>query len=83
VTTVSPQARRVMVYAGAGLLGAVGVVSWPVAATVAGVTWITQPRGDSEGSAQPTTTRRADATTASAKSTRTGRRPRRTANEAN
>jgi hypothetical protein len=44
VGTVSPHARRVAAYAGVGLLGAVGVVEWPVAAAGAAVVWLTQPR---------------------------------------
>ncbi|MFB0614940.1 hypothetical protein [Streptomyces sp. AGS-58] len=44
VGAVSPRGRRVAVYAGAGLLGAAGVVEWPVALTGAAVAWFTQPR---------------------------------------
>lgn len=44
VGAVSPRGRRMAVYAGAGLLGAAGVVEWPVALTGAAVAWITQPR---------------------------------------
>jgi hypothetical protein len=44
VGAVSPHARRVAAYAGVGLLGAVGVVEWPVAAAGAAVVWLTQPR---------------------------------------
>jgi hypothetical protein len=44
VGIVSPHARRVAAYAGVGLLGAVGVVEWPVAAAGAAVVWLTQPR---------------------------------------
>lgn len=44
VGAASPQARRVAAYAGAGLLGVVGVVEWPVAAAGAAVVWLTQPR---------------------------------------
>ncbi|GDY29059.1 hypothetical protein [Gandjariella thermophila] len=49
VGTVSPQARRAAVYAGAAALGVIGLIEWPVAAAVAGVAWLTQPRreGDS------------------------------------
>jgi hypothetical protein len=46
VGAVSPQARRMAVYAGAGLLGVAGVVEWPVVATVAAAAWLTQPRPD-------------------------------------
>ncbi|MFG2352664.1 hypothetical protein [Streptomyces sp. NPDC048521] len=44
VGAVSPRGRRMAVYAGAGLLGAAGVVEWPVALTGAAVAWLTQPR---------------------------------------
>ncbi|MCS0600928.1 hypothetical protein NX794_06740 [Streptomyces sp. LP11] len=44
VGVVSPRGRRMAVYAGAGLLGAAGVVEWPVALTGAAVAWLTQPR---------------------------------------
>ncbi|MFB7504194.1 hypothetical protein [Streptomyces broussonetiae] len=44
VGAVSPRSRRMAVYAGAGLLGAAGVVEWPVALTGAAVAWLTQPR---------------------------------------
>ncbi|WP_305965152.1 hypothetical protein [Streptomyces sp. IMTB 2501] len=44
VGAVSPRGRRIAVYAGAGVLGAVGVVEWPVALTGAAVAWLTQPR---------------------------------------
>ncbi|WP_445525904.1 hypothetical protein [Streptomyces cyslabdanicus] len=41
---VSPRGRRLAVYTGAGVLGAAGVVEWPVALTGAAVAWLTQPR---------------------------------------
>ncbi|MEU6668398.1 hypothetical protein [Streptomyces sp. NPDC046727] len=44
VGAVSPRGRRMAVYAGAGVLGAAGVVEWPVALTGAAVAWLTQPR---------------------------------------
>ncbi|MFD4230228.1 hypothetical protein [Streptomyces sp. NPDC058545] len=44
VGIVSPHARRVAAYTGAGLLGVAGVVEWPVAVTGAAVVWLTQPR---------------------------------------
>ena len=44
VSAVSPRTRRIAAYAGAGVLGAVGVVEWPVAAAGAAVVWLTQPR---------------------------------------
>ena len=43
IGAVSPHARRVAAYAGVGLLGAAGVVEWPVAAAGAAVVWLTQP----------------------------------------
>ncbi|MEU6590656.1 hypothetical protein ABZ923_15785 [Streptomyces sp. NPDC046881] len=56
VGAVSPRGRRMAVYAGAGVLGAAGVVEWPVALTGAAVAWLTQPRpagaGDA-GAAEP------------------------------
>ncbi|MFB9466877.1 hypothetical protein [Streptomyces cinereospinus] len=55
VGAVSPRGRRVAVYTGAGLLGVAGVVEWPVALTVAGVAWLTQPRPghEDDGAAAP------------------------------
>jgi hypothetical protein len=44
VGIVSPRARRVAAYTGAGLLGVAGVVEWPVVAAGAAVVWLTQPR---------------------------------------
>ncbi|MEV6113931.1 hypothetical protein AB0L59_15785 [Streptomyces sp. NPDC052109] len=44
VGAVSPRGRRIAVYAGAGVLGAAGLVEWPVALTGAAVAWLTQPR---------------------------------------
>ncbi|MFC9634900.1 hypothetical protein ACFTY8_38035 [Streptomyces mirabilis] len=44
IGAVSPRSRRLAVYAGAGVLGAAGVVEWPVAVTGAAVAWLTQPR---------------------------------------
>ncbi|MFI2204889.1 hypothetical protein ACH47Z_29720 [Streptomyces sp. NPDC020192] len=44
VSAVSPRRRRIAVYVGAGVLGAAGVVEWPVALTGAAVAWLTQPR---------------------------------------
>lgn len=44
VGSVSPRARRAAVYAGAGILGAAGLVEWPVAAAGAAVVWLTQQR---------------------------------------
>jgi hypothetical protein len=59
IGAVSPRGRRIAVYAGAGVLGAAGVVEWPVALTGAAVAWLTQPRpaqpptGGSEAGQQP------------------------------
>jgi hypothetical protein len=44
VGSSSPQTRRAAVYLGAGVLGAVGVVEWPVAAAIAVAVWISQQR---------------------------------------
>ncbi|MFJ7072159.1 hypothetical protein [Streptomyces sp. NPDC098781] len=43
IGAVSPRSRRIAVYTGAGLLGAAGVVEWPVAITGAAIAWVTQP----------------------------------------
>ncbi|MEV7993323.1 hypothetical protein AB0O67_15790 [Streptomyces sp. NPDC086077] len=56
VGTVSPRGRRVAVYTGAGLLGVAGVVEWPIALTVAGVAWLTQPKPGHDGNGAATTT---------------------------
>ncbi|MFE7979813.1 hypothetical protein [Streptomyces shenzhenensis] len=45
VESVSPRRRRLVVYAGAGVLGVVGVVEWPIALTGAAVAWLTQAGG--------------------------------------
>lgn len=51
VGVVSPRSRRMAAYAGAGLMGAAGVVEWPLAAAGAAVVWLTQSRpGRAEGS---------------------------------
>ncbi|GAA2484875.1 hypothetical protein [Streptomyces longisporus] len=44
IAAISPRGRRMAVYTGAGVLGAAGVVEWPVALTGAAVAWLTQPR---------------------------------------
>ncbi|MFC5909760.1 hypothetical protein [Streptacidiphilus monticola] len=44
VGLVSPRSRRWAAYAGAGVLGAVGVVEWPVAAAGAAGVWLSQGR---------------------------------------
>lgn len=55
VGSASPRARRVAVYAGVGVLGAAGIVEWPVAAAGAAVVWLTQQRPASGGAeAAPT-----------------------------
>ncbi|MDF3287870.1 MULTISPECIES: hypothetical protein [Streptomyces] len=51
VGVMSPHARRVAAYAGAGLLGVAGLVEWPVAAAGAAVVWLTQPRPEHNGGA--------------------------------
>ncbi|MEV5986085.1 hypothetical protein AB0L85_13815 [Streptomyces sp. NPDC052051] len=80
VGAVSPRGRRLAVYTGAGVLGAVGLVEWPVAVTGAAVAWLTQSRPEqSERSAQADGSRSAQRTasgarkTASARSTASGR----------
>ncbi|AIR96839.1 hypothetical protein [Streptomyces glaucescens] len=63
VGAVSPRGRRIAVYTGAGLLGAAGVVEWPVAVAGAAVAWLTQPkpgqrqeqRSGQDGGAAPAT----------------------------
>ncbi|WP_314176651.1 hypothetical protein [Streptomyces winkii] len=50
VGIVSPQARRVAAYTGAGILGVAGVIEWPVAVAGAAAVWLTQPRpADTDG----------------------------------
>ncbi|MFF9075649.1 hypothetical protein ACF1BP_31555 [Streptomyces sp. NPDC014735] len=44
VGIVSPRARRVAAYTGAGLLGVAGVIEWPLAAAGAAAVWLTQQR---------------------------------------
>lgn len=51
IGAVSPRGRRIAVYAGAGVLGATGVVEWPVALTGAAVAWLTRPRPGTERAA--------------------------------
>jgi hypothetical protein len=51
IGNVSPRARRVAVYTGAGLLGAAGVIDWPLAAAGAAAVWLTQPRPHHNGAA--------------------------------
>ncbi|MGI5441141.1 hypothetical protein ACQEV4_28310 [Streptomyces shenzhenensis] len=84
VESVSPRRRRLVVYAGAGVLGAVGVVEWPIALTGAAVAWLTQAGGGQPEGAPPAagtarrtgagTTRAAKAPAAASKRASTGRR---------
>ncbi|MFD8706810.1 hypothetical protein ACFV1W_30115 [Kitasatospora sp. NPDC059648] len=55
VGLVSPRARRIAAYTGAGLLGALGAVEWPVAAAGAAAVWLTQarPRSSARSAATP------------------------------
>lgn len=53
VGMVSPRSRRIAAYAGVGLLGAAGVVEWPVAAAGAAVVWLTQSRPRTGGPDAP------------------------------
>ncbi|MBV9025496.1 MAG: hypothetical protein JO362_17280 [Streptomycetaceae bacterium] len=78
VGIVSPHARRVAAYAGAGLLGVAGVVEWPVAAAGAAVVWLTQPRpqeaeaeavADADRKAGQKTSRKADQKAGATKTT--------------
>ncbi|WP_333776035.1 hypothetical protein [Streptomyces sp. IBSBF 3136] len=69
---VSPRSRRLAVYTGAGVLGAAGVVEWPVAVTGAAVAWLTQARpGDRERSGSDDV--RAEGTGQSGRAGRPGR----------
>ncbi|MFJ7945109.1 hypothetical protein ACIQ6K_15885 [Streptomyces sp. NPDC096354] len=60
VGIVSPHARRVAAYTGAGLLGVAGVVEWPVAVTGAAVVWLTQSRPTDTAEAQASGQARAE-----------------------
>ncbi|GAA2239834.1 hypothetical protein GCM10010430_21480 [Kitasatospora cystarginea] len=82
VGVVSPRSRRIAAYAGAGLLGAAGLVEWPIAAAGAAVVWLTQPRpgGADEGAtagtgARATRTTRRAAAKPSAKAKSSAKRP--------
>lgn len=55
IGAVSPRGRRMAVYAGAGVLGAAGVVEWPVALTGAAVAWLTRPRPAQRPGGEPGT----------------------------
>ncbi|WP_051824381.1 hypothetical protein [Kitasatospora aureofaciens] len=57
VGLVSPRARRIAAYTGAGLLGAVGAVEWPVAAAGAAAVWLTQARSKSSSGSAATPAR--------------------------
>ncbi|SDK30180.1 hypothetical protein [Streptomyces indicus] len=48
VGVVSPKSRRIVAYAGAGLLGVAGAIEWPIAVTGAAVVWLTQSRDEDE-----------------------------------
>ncbi|MEV6741806.1 hypothetical protein AB0N14_34890 [Streptomyces sp. NPDC051104] len=72
VGAVSPRGRRLAVYAGAGVLGAVGVVEWPVALTGAAVAWLTQPRPQASGQA-PAQASESEGTTSTATRPRASR----------
>ncbi|MEU3218237.1 hypothetical protein [Streptomyces sp. NPDC006971] len=79
VGIVSPRARRVAAYTGAGLLGVAGVIEWPLAAAGAAAVWLTQQRpkdaaaaraadeARAEGSQTKRTARSAKASTATGK----------------
>ncbi len=69
VESVSPRTRRVAAYTGAGLLGAAGLIEWPVAAAGAAAVWLTQARrknGQARQSGQTTATVTAEAPEAKA-----------------
>ncbi|MEU3099090.1 hypothetical protein ABZ690_31245, partial [Streptomyces sp. NPDC006967] len=53
IGAVSPRGRRMAVYAGAGVLGAAGLVEWPVALTGAAVAWLTRPRPTGRADGEP------------------------------
>ncbi|MFH9347916.1 hypothetical protein [Kitasatospora sp. NPDC017646] len=57
VGLVSPRARRIAAYTGAGLLGALGAVEWPVAAAGAAAVWLTQARPVGAAGAAPSPAR--------------------------
>jgi hypothetical protein len=73
VGSVSPRGRRIAAYTGAGLLGAAGVVEWPVAVAGAAAVWLTQQKpGDRKGretADRPVSTSVRTSTGASARST--------------
>ncbi|MGW5658861.1 hypothetical protein ACWEWG_01985 [Streptomyces sp. NPDC003758] len=72
VGAMSPRGRRPAVYAGAGVLGAVGLVEWPVAVTGAAVAWLTQPRPKASGQG-PGQVSESEGTTSTATRPRTSR----------
>lgn len=73
VGAVSPRGRRMAAYTGAGILGATGVVGWPVAVAGAAAVWLTQQRpGNRPGT--PGTPGRSPAKGASTGSTGSSRR---------
>ncbi|MGW2371079.1 hypothetical protein [Kitasatospora sp. NPDC001683] len=72
VGLVSPRARRIAAYTGAGLLGVLGVVEWPVAAAGAAAVWLTQtrPRSRAGAASAPARAGRSAAKSRTAKSSR-------------
>lgn len=73
VGIVSPRARRVAAYTGAGILGVAGVVEWPVAVVGAAAVWLTQPRpADMDGEAEDTDVARTQKRTAKRAASRSG-----------
>ncbi|MER6302597.1 hypothetical protein ABT247_23995 [Kitasatospora sp. NPDC001539] len=78
VGLVSPRARRIAAYAGAGLLGALGAVEWPVAAAGAAAVWLTQPRPAAAEEAAAASVRPGPGKTASGGRSRTATRSRTT-----
>jgi hypothetical protein len=55
VGAVPPRGRRMAAYTGAGILGATGVVGWPVAVAGAAAVWLTQRRPGDEPGRSPAT----------------------------
>ncbi|QPP05032.1 hypothetical protein G4Z16_31725 [Streptomyces bathyalis] len=81
VGIVSPRARRVAAYTGAGILGVAGVIEWPVAVAGAAAVWLTQPRpADMDGEAtdgartQKRTTKQAASRSRSGNGSRTAKK---------
>jgi hypothetical protein len=79
VGIVSPRARRVAAYTGAGVLGVAGLVEWPVAVVGAAAVWLTQPRpadtdGADTGAARTERRRTKQAASSSGNGSRTARK---------